>query len=225
MINRLVSTILILCTVVMSSYASPVSRDVPSSAQYERAITEAIQKTHLKPQVAKLAITAYQKARQRGFVKKGIITIIDYSLPSSQKRMWVVDLVHQKVLYHTLVAHGKNTGNLNANSFSNQAGSLKSSLGVFQTGSTYVGHKGYSLRLQGLEHNINSNAYNRAIVVHGASYVNEQFAQSHGRLGRSWGCPAIAPALAKPVINTIKDGSLVFAYYPDKNWLSKSRFL
>lgn len=219
MLKRILSTIILLCSFTMSSYAGL------EAVQYERAITEAIQKTHLKPQVAKLAIMAYGRAKQRGFAKKGIITIIDYSLPSSQKRMWVLDLVHHKLLYHTLVAHGKNTGNLTANSFSNQAGSLKSSIGVFQTGNTYVGHKGYSLRLLGLENNFNSNAMSRAIVVHGAAYVNENFARSHGRLGRSWGCPAIAPNLAKPVINTIKGGSVVFAYYPDKNWLSKSAFL
>lgn len=223
-INRLLSTFLMLSIFSMTCSAGSFATNI-SSAQYERAITEAIQKTHLKPQVAKLAITAYQNAKQRGLVKKGVITIIDYSLPSSQKRLWVVDLERHKLLYHTLVAHGKNTGNLNASSFSNQAGSLKSSIGVFQTGNTYVGHKGYSLRLQGLENNFNSNAFNRAIVMHGANYVNEGFARSHGRLGRSWGCPAISPALAKPVINTIKGGSLVFAYYPDKKWLSQSSFL
>ena len=194
------------------------------SAQYQAAIKEAIKKAGLKPEVAKLAIKAYKNAKDQGYGNKEILTIIDYSLPSNQKRMWVVDLKHQKLLFHTLVAHGQNTGGLCAKSFSNKSGSHKSSIGLYQTAETYTGNKGYSLKLKGLDGQFNSNAYNRAIVVHGAWYVGESIAKQ-GRLGRSWGCPAVAPQLAKPIINTIKGGSLVFAYYPDQHWLKNSKFL
>lgn len=194
------------------------------SAQYETAIKDAIQKADLKPEVAKLALKAYKKAKNQGYGNKDILTIIDYSLPSNKKRMWVVDLKNQKLLFHTLVAHGQKTGSLCAKSFSNKNGSHKSSIGLYQTAETYTGKKGYSLRLNGLDGQFNSNAYKRAIVVHGAWYVGEKMAKN-GRIGRSWGCPAVAPGLAKPIINTIKGGSLVFAYYPDQTWLKKSKFL
>lgn len=221
--------ILVSSLLVTPSYADNENSDHAKevqeiSAQYEAAICDAIQKADLKPEVAKLAVKAYQKAKDEGYANKEILTIIDYSLPSTKKRMWVVDLKKQKLLYHTLVAHGQNSGGLKATSFSNKNGSHKTSLGLYQTGQTYTGSKGYSLKLKGLDGQFNSNAYSRAIVVHGAWYVGEKIAKQ-GRLGRSWGCPAVAPELAKPIINTIKNGSLVFAYYPDQQWLNKSKFL
>jgi hypothetical protein len=184
------------------------------------------QAANLNPQVLKLALKAYIKARQSrmGNVKE-VLTIIDYSKPSTERRLWVIDLRTKKVLYNTWVTHGKNSGSLNATSFSNQPGSLKSSLGVFLTEETYVGHVGYAVRLKGLESGINDNAYSRAVVVHGAWYADPEIARHYGQLGRSFGCPAVSDKIAKPLINTIKNNTVVFAYYPDRQWLKRSSFL
>lgn len=183
------------------------------------------QADNIDSNVLKLSLNAYVKAKQHGFIGKQLLTIIDYSIPSSERRLWVVDLRSGKVLYNTWVSHGKNSGNVMATSFSNSPGSLKSSIGVFQTKEPYMGGNGYSLRLRGLEQGINDNAYRRDIVVHGAWYVGSEVARKYGQLGRSWGCPAVSDSIAKPLIDTIKDNSLVVAYYPDSHWLRSSTFL
>lgn len=175
--------------------------------------------------VLRLAVTAYANAVKHGYVGKQILTVIDYSKNSLTKRLWVFDMKRNRTLFNTWVSHGKNSGGVNSTSFSNHNGSLKSSVGVFQTESTYTGKNGYSLRLYGLEHGINDAAYSRAIVMHGAPYVNGNRAKNNTGLGRSWGCPAVDPHLAKPIINTIKDKSIIFAYGNDRRWLSSSRFL
>ena len=195
---------------------------VGSSSWLEREIKViSAQANNINPQVLKLGLTAYSKARQHNLDNKGLLTIVDYSKPSSEKRLWVVDLKRNKVLFNTWVAHGKNSGALNSTSFSNDPRSLKSSLGVFLTNDTYSGKNGYSVHIQGLENGINNNAYNRAIVFHGASYVS----QGRGMMGRSWGCLAVSRDVVYPLIKTIKDKTLVFAYYPDKNWLSHSSYV
>jgi len=183
------------------------------------------QTRNLTPNILKLAISAFEHAREEGLVDKKIVTIIDYSKPSTEKRLWVVDLENKKVLFNTLVAHGRNSGLDVARKFSNEYQSLASSLGVFLTGHTYLGHNGYSLVMEGLEEGINDKAQARHIVFHPAHYVSEDFIERTGRIGRSWGCPALSPQIAPQLINTIKDGTLVFAYYPDKNWLKSSNFL
>lgn len=183
------------------------------------------QASGLNPSILKMGLKAYVNAKDQGLARKPVITIIDYSKPSTQKRLWVMDLKKNRVLLHTWVSHGKNSGGVNASSFSNKTGSLKSSLGVFLTGQAYQGGNGYSLRLIGLERGFNDNAMRRNVVIHGASYVQSPAIQSYARVGRSWGCPAVNPRLAKNLINTIKDKSLVFVYYPDKQWLSRSRFI
>lgn len=191
-----------------------------------RISTQAIANTRgINPQVLSLALKAHQKAQRMGVARKPLLTIIDYSLPSTKPRLWVMDVATKKIIYHTYVAHGKHTGENMAQRFSDKPGSLQSSLGVFVTGKTYHGKHGLSLTLHGLEKGINGNAARRAIVMHAAHYVNGSFASSRGRLGRSWGCPAVDARLAKPLINTIQDGSVLFAYYPDKHWLNKSTFL
>lgn len=177
------------------------------------------------PKVMSLALKAHQKAKNMGVVKTPIITIIDYSLPSTKPRLWVVDVSRNKIMHHTLVAHGTNSGDNIAKKFSDKPGSLQSSIGVFVTGKTYQGKHGLSLKLHGLEKGINGNAERRSIVIHSAHYVSPHFASSRGRLGRSWGCPALDQRVSKPIITTIKDGSMVFAYYPDKHWLKTSQFL
>lgn len=181
---------------------------------------------NLNTSVLKLGLKAYINARQHHIGGgKEILTIIDYSKPSTERRMWVIDLRNSRVLYNTWVTHGRNSGNLNATSFSNQPGSLKSSFGVFLTEETYIGHVGYAVRLRGLESGINDNAYRRAVVVHGAWYADQNVARQYGQLGRSFGCPAVSEKIAKPLINTIKNETLVFAYYPDRSWLRRSAFL
>lgn len=177
------------------------------------------------PKVLKLGLEAYQKAKVRGLVRRPVLTIIDYSKPSTQARLWVLDLRTNRVLLHDYVAHGKGSGEENPVRFSNRPQSLESSLGVYLTGSPYRGHHGYSLRLVGLEKGINDRAFSRDIVVHAASYASAQFLKLHGRLGRSFGCFAVRPQISMALINTIKKGTLMFVYYPDKHWLSSSRFL
>jgi hypothetical protein len=184
------------------------------------------QADNLDPDVLKLGLVVYANARQRGLANKQFLTLIDYSKPSNERRLWVVDMRTSKVLFNTWVSHGKNSGDVNATSFSNELGSLKSSIGVFVTqGTPYEGGNGYSLRLMGLEQGFNDNAYRRAIVVHGAWYVDPEVIKRYGQLGRSWGCPAVGSDTVRPLINTIRDNSLVVVYYPDRNWLSNSTFL
>lgn len=183
------------------------------------------QASNIDDNVLRLSLIAYLNARKHGYANKQMLTVIDYSKPSFEKRLWVFDIQRGRTLFNTWVTHGKNSGGVNATSFSNHPGSLKSSIGVFQTADSYVGKNGYSLRLRGLEHGVNDYAYRRAIVIHGASYANADTIRTFGQIGRSWGCPAVGSDLAKPLINTIKDNSLVFAYYPDRKWLSNSRFL
>jgi len=153
------------------------------------------------------------------------LTLIDYSLPSTQPRLWVFDLRSGRMLFKELVAHGRNSGDNMATRFSDVMESRASSLGLFRTADTYVGQNGYSLRLDGLEPGFNSHARERAIVMHGAPYVDPAVAKANGRLGRSWGCPALREAVARRVIDTVRDGGVIFSYYPDPAWLKTSRFL
>lgn len=183
------------------------------------------QKRGLKSKVLDLALRAAVSAEKRGLSNKQILTVVDYSLPSTKKRLWVIDLKTGAVLFHELVAHGKGSGDNWPKKFSNQPQSLTSSLGLYRTMGTYEGKHGYSLKLEGLEKGFNDKAEERAIVIHEAWYVSQAFAKKHGRLGRSWGCPALDKRVARKVIDTIKDGSLLFIYHPDKTWLSGSKFL
>jgi hypothetical protein len=154
-----------------------------------------------------------------------IISIVDFSLPSSKKRLFVIDVASGKLLFNTFVSHGRNSGQEMATQFSNDLNSFKSSLGFYVTGNTYSGEHGYSLRLEGKEAGINDNAYNRSIVMHAADYVNEKVIKVKGFIGRSLGCPAVPPSLHKAIINTIKDGSCLFLYSPDSNYITNSRLL
>lgn len=180
----------------------------------------------LNSTVLRLALNAAACARNLGAVtNERLLTVIDYSKASTEPRLWVLDLERQQVLFEELVAHGRGSGDNFATRFSNAEGSHQTSLGLFRTADTYVGSNGYSLRLDGLETGVNDRARERAIVMHGAPYVSEASMRTIGRLGRSHGCPALRPAIARTVIDAIKQGSLVFAYYPDRPWLRSSRFL
>ena len=161
------------------------------------------------------ALAAYNEAAQDGtLARPDLLTVIDYTRPSTERRLWVLDLARGRVLFHELVAHGKNSGENLARFFSNAHGSLKTSLGLFVTETPYVGRNGYSLRLRGHDRGVNDNALDRAIVMHGASYVSAAIAAKLGRLGRSWGCPAVSAEVAHDIIDTIKGGSAIFAYGP-----------
>jgi hypothetical protein len=163
--------------------------------------------------------------KRGGPVPSQRLSVIDYSRPSTQPRLWVFDLERQRLLFEEWVAHGRNTGENLAKKFSNANGSYMSSLGAFVTQESYSGSNGYSLRLQGLEPGFNDNARERAIVIHGAPYVSDALIRAQGRLGRSLGCPAVRAAVARPLIDTIRGGSFVFAYYPDADWLKHSSLL
>ncbi len=174
-------------------------------------------------QLFKNAVSGYEKISSKK--NDTILTIIDFSKPSTEKRFYVLDMKAEKLLYETHVSHGVNTGDLTADNFSNRLNSRKSSLGFFLTNETYLGKNGYSLRLDGLESGINNNARKRAIVIHGADYAKSDFIGKTGRLGRSWGCPALPADLSKEIIDTIKDGTVIFANGNDKSYIQKSTYL
>lgn len=168
----------------------------------------------LHPDALRAALRSRDALMAGGEITRPILTVIDYSLPSTVRRMWVFDLTSRRLLFHELVAHGRNSGEDLARSFSNEEGSLMTSLGAFVTESTYIGHNGISLRLRGMEPGINDRAEARTIVIHGAPYVDAGIASKLGRLGRSHGCPALRPAIARTVINEIKDHTVLYAWYP-----------
>lgn len=174
-------------------------------------------------EVFTMAFQGWSKMQDK--LKSKVLTVIDFSLPSTAKRLWIIDPEKGEILLNSVVAHGRNSGELMANAFSNQPESFKSSLGFYQTAETYTGKHGYSLRLDGLEKGFNDQARNRAIVIHGADYAREEFAASVGRLGRSLGCPALPSELSAKAINLIKDGSLLFIFGKDQNYLAKSSLI
>lgn len=200
----------------------------PCSAEPSEKLVSTLvsQAPGLRPHVLRLALDASGCASERGLVRRDeLLTVIDYSLPSSQPRLFVFNLDKRKLLFRELVAHGKNSGGNRTTFFSNANGSLATSLGLFVTADPYVGSNGYSLRLKGLEKGVNDRAWERAIVMHGASYVNRAIINTLGRLGRSWGCPAVRKEIARKLIDTVRGGSPVFAYYPEKSWLAQSAFM
>jgi hypothetical protein len=180
----------------------------------------------IDPEVLRLALSASQCAIASGAVRNpATLTIIDYSKASVEPRMWVLDLRTRALLYEELVSHGQGSGGNHATRFSNTPESHQTSIGLFVTDQPYVGRNGYSLRLDGLDKGYNDRARERAIVMHGAPYVNADITKTLGRLGRSHGCPAVRDEVARELIDRVKGGSLVFAYYPDVEWLSSSKFL
>ena len=208
--------------------AAPPQADRDPAGSWASAILR--QTATLRPAVLELALAAYAQAEEKGQVQRPRLTVIDYELPSYEKRMWVIDMTSGRVLHEEWVAHGMGSptgsgGDMErALSFSNQCGTKKSSLGLFRTAETYQGQHGYSLRLDGLEQGINDAARDRTIVVHPAGYVTSDRAQER-MIGRSWGCPAVRPAISQQLIDDIKDGSLIWTYFPDDSWLQRSPYL
>jgi hypothetical protein len=206
--------------------ANPVGESIPVEAAETLEAALLRQAADLDPRVLALALQSHDSALKRGLLTdRNTLTVIDYSRPSIEPRFWVFDLGTRRVLFEELVAHGKNSGENFAVSFSNVESSLQTSLGLFVTRDVYYGKHGESLRLEGLEPGVNDRALERAIVIHGAQYVSANAVATLGFLGRSWGCPALSREAAPRVIDRIRGGSAVFAFYPDKEWLASSRFL
>lgn len=214
---------------------TPASSAVPSIKSQAPTITDSMTKNlreeftqsgfTLNPQALESIESILNYAQTNQIEHNNILTLIDYSIPANQKRLWVLDLNTHNVLFHTYVSHGLKSGDLESNFFSNRFNSKASSIGVYRTNKTYYGRHGLSLKLDGLDQGFNDNADPRAIVMHGGWYVEESFIQKYGRAGRSWGCPAVPDQLTPAIINTIKDKSLFVIYYPSPEWFGKSRFL
>ncbi|MDF1683197.1 MAG: murein L,D-transpeptidase catalytic domain family protein [Legionellaceae bacterium] len=179
----------------------------------------------MSPALVSKVLTTLTCAKSKQTQHNHILTVIDYSRPSNTKRLWVFDINKNKMLFHTYVSHGIKSGTLLTDQFSNKNNSKASSLGVYKTDKAYYGRHGLSLKLAGLERGFNDRAYNRAIVMHSAWYMDEEFIKKYGRPGRSWGCPAIPENLKKPLINTIKDNALLVVYYPGEKWILHSKYL
>lgn len=172
------------------------------------------------------AIDGLVKLKEQGaIINDDLISIVDFTKSSAQKRLYVIDLEHHQLLFNTYVAHGQNSGKEFANRFSNAPESFQSSLGFYETSETYQGKNGYSMHLTGLEKGINDKADQRAIVMHGAPYVSESFIRSQGYIGRSWGCPAVPEKLTRPIIDKIKNGTCLFIFSENKNYLRRSKIL
>ncbi len=210
---------------LFSGIAIAISIAMFQKHQTNKLIALQQQAPEIKKSALQNALIAYRNVEKQHLIKKPILTVIDFSIPSNKPRMWIFDLMRNKLVLKTYVAHGANSGDLIPKHFSNQNASHQSSIGTFVTRSTYYGSKGLSLNLQGLEKGVNDNAYTRRVVVHGAWYVEPTFVRQNGYAGRSWGCPSVAKSLAPKIINTIKNGSVLFAYYPDKQYLQHSRYL
>ncbi|WP_336368192.1 murein L,D-transpeptidase catalytic domain family protein [Marinobacter sp. C2H3] len=200
-----------------SATAQPFDRDL-----FQRLASAAPQ---LNRDVLNKALEASRCAVSSGIAMPKRLAVIDFSLPSNRKRMWIFDLSSASLLIKDLVAHGRASGSTRSTEFSNREGSHKSSIGLFRASETYYGKHGYSLRLDGLEPGINDQARERAIVIHGADYVSPKWVNRYGRIGRSLGCPAVDNRIIEEVVDDLKGGQLVFKYYPDQKWLQSSSFL
>ena len=193
-----------------------------------RVSPESFEETGLRSGVFAKALTAFQHAYEQGRSTSTTVTIIDYELPSKQKRLWVIDLSDRKLLFHEHTTHGRGSDPNHdgiLDTVSNQKNSHQSNVGLLVTQETYSGRHGKSLRMNGLEEGFNDNARERAIVFHSSNYVTDQFIERHGKAGRSHGCPALDPDVSGEIIETIKNGTLVFAYHPNENWLQNSSYL
>lgn len=210
---------LILMLALMLSTQAHADNGQPLKDALTRAAPDA------NPRVIELAAQSAQCRIAQSNPQPTKLAVIDYSLPSTERRLWVFDLAQRTLLFHDLVAHGRSSGEDRATYFSNKPDSLASSIGLYSTRESYVGRNGYSLRMDGLEPGFNDKAFDRDVVIHGADYVSNDFARVNGRIGRSHGCPAVPTAMARPVIDALKDGQLLFIYYPDPQWLKTSSFI
>ena len=220
---------MILLTPVLNNASQEIIYDSNEDAEETTDIYSALNLSELglSHEVFQLALKGHNKLEAEGRLNNpDVLTIVDFSQTSKNKRMYVIDINQQKLLFNTLVAHGRNTGGEYAQHFSNENGTHKSSLGFYVTKNNNMGSiVGFSLIIEGIEKGFNDNAVSRQIILHGANYATEDFINKNGRLGRSFGCPALPPELIKPVVDVIENGSCLFIYYPDSNYLSKSPVL
>lgn len=231
--NWLTALALLLFFTVDAKADNSVSKVAATEQSTTKYISEIYNKINfcregkLNPVVFETAYRGYANLRAAGKLNSDneIISIADYSLSANQKRLWIIDLRSKKVILSTYVAHGQGTGEEYATEFSNRENSHQSSLGFYVTGDTYMGEHGLSLHLHGMDNGYNSAAYERAVVIHGAAYVSEDFIRANKRLGRSWGCPAVSNELSAEIINTVKDGTCLFIYHPNKNYMASSYWL
>ena len=214
---------LCLAVTALGAVCSPVFAANTSNPLLLNSLSHAA--PELNPQALKSALSAMQCAVNNGAERAQHLAVIDYSQPSTARRLWIFDLNKKKLVLRDLVAHGQKSGENFATQFSNSEGSFQSSLGLFRTQESYNGSHGYSLRMDGLEPGINDLARERAIVIHAADYVNPLWSERQGRIGRSLGCPAVRPQVARKVVDKLKDGQFMFAWYPDQRWLKSSAFL
>jgi hypothetical protein len=226
----------IIALIALLSLFNPVPADLPASppANVTVSALESIYQsidfgTHEKPdtELFEKGLAGYVQLMESQKISntKHILTLIDFRKSSNEKRLWTIDLKAKKVVFHSLVSHGRNSGELYARKFSNIANSYQSSLGFYVTGKTYSGKHGLSLKLHGMETGINHLAETRAIVMHGADYVSESYIKNAGRLGRSFGCPAIPMDLYKEMVTELAEGTVLFIYYPDEKYLASSPIL
>ncbi|RPE13413.1 hypothetical protein EGT74_07780 [Chitinophaga lutea] len=204
--------------------AAPAPAEASEAAMlYEQLSLDSL---GLSPEAYQYALKGHEHLLKAGKLRnEDILSIVDFSLPSTKKRLFVIDLASGQLLFNSLVSHGRNSGKEMATRFSNAPESFQSSLGFYVTGQTYRGEHGYSLRLEGEEKGINNNAMSRGIVMHAADYVNEGLARLQGYIGRSLGCPAVPVALHKKIIQKIQNGSCLFMYSPDKRYISRSKMI
>jgi hypothetical protein len=209
---------------VLPMASRAVSVEEPPENRWINAVMQSIKEENdIDPQALTLALKGYWNLYREGQLRrKDVITLIDFDKPSDVKRLYIINVRDGRILRSALVAHGRGSGEIMATSFSNQPGSNKSSLGFYLTESTYTGKNGYSLVLKGLDQGINDKAESRSIVMHGANYVSENFISRTGRLGRSLGCPAVSMDLCEEVIDLIKDGTCLFIYHKEQNYVSRS---
>ncbi len=202
--------------------ASAATIEMSAEARYAKLQSEIGLAGVVDPTAFTQAMKGYGKIENH---KKDLLVIIDFTKPSTEERLYIVDVKNRKLVLSSHVAHGRNSGGNYATSFSNESGSHKSSLGFYVTANTYMGRNGYSLVLDGLEKGFNDKARERAIVIHGAPYCDPSNIAAAGRLGRSFGCPALPPALNEKIIDTIKDGAVVFIYAADRDYAVRSPLL
>jgi len=188
-------------------------------------IYKSINDTSIDFKCFEYAIIGYQYLYKKNLVKSNYIVIVDYTQPSFNERLFLIDIKNKKLILKTKVAHGKNSGNIYPYSFSNIPNSNKSSIGFFITQDEYIGKHGYSLRLKGIEEGINDNAMDRGIIIHGANYVSNDYVKKYGRIGRSNGCLAVPVEINEKLIKIIKSGTCVFIYYPEKEYFNKSKII
>jgi hypothetical protein len=219
---------------VRSAEIANLVKAIAARAEMKRVIRTAtsiynemdLQNSGLSEKAFEYGWMGYYKLQKRGLLRKtNILTICDFSQSSSVERMYVIDVRSKKLLYRTFVAHGINSGEEYANSFSNSDESCKSSLGFYVTSNTYTGSNGLSLRIQGVDRGFNDHAARRNIVIHGATYVSLRILHKYGVMGTTFGCPAIPAEMTDQIIPAVKNGSCFFIYFPSQKYLTQSSVL